>query len=79
MALVERIEHQLVDRPIAHKPVRCTYFIATADDGARLLQLDTYGSKERQLKGKKSQTIQFSKKALSQLLALIKEHNLDRA
>jgi hypothetical protein len=76
MALIEKLEHQVLERRAVHKRVRCSFSIVTDEDGSRLLQLDTYGSKERQIKDKKSQSIRFSKAALSQLLALIEEYEL---
>jgi hypothetical protein len=38
----------------------------------RLLQLDTFGSKDRKLVGKKSQTMQFDADAARQLLTIIR-------
>jgi hypothetical protein len=76
MALVDRLEPQTLERDAAHRPVRCTYSIVTGSDGHRLLQLDTYGSEERQIRDKKSQSIRFSEQALSQLISVIRENGL---
>ena len=40
-------------------------------DGARVLQLDTYGSDARKLEGKLSQSIQIDKQHAKELLGLI--------
>jgi len=76
MALVEKLEEQKLERRAEHKLVRCSYWVFTQEDGTRLLQLDTYGSKERQMRDKKSQSLRFSPDALKQLLAIVKEQKL---
>ena len=76
MALIRKLEHESSEKRATHKPVRCTFSIVTDSEGTRLLQLDTYGSPDRQIKDKKSQSIRFSKDALSQLIALVREHGL---
>jgi hypothetical protein len=43
------------------------------DNGQRFIQLDTYGSNEREHSEKVSQSVQFDKKAAEQLLKLIRE------
>lgn len=78
MALISKIEHQVLERRAIHKPVRCSYSIVTDEEGMRLLQLDTYGSPDRQMKDKKSQSIRFTVEALSELLAVIHEHRLTK-
>lgn len=74
MATVNRITHKALERESAHSEVECTYDIFTDKGGYRFLQLDTYGSKERQIKGKKSQSIRLSQTAIDELKAILEQH-----
>jgi hypothetical protein len=74
MATVNKITHQALERESAHSEVECTYDIVTDKNGHRYLQLDTYGSKERQIKGKKSQSIRLSQAAIEELKSILKQH-----
>ena len=74
MAVVNKITHQALERDSKHSEVECTYDIVTDKDGRRYLQLDTYGSKERQIKGKKSQSIRLSQAAIEELKSILKQH-----
>ena len=76
MALVKKITHQILGRDSAHKVVGCTYSLVTGDDGVKILQLDTYGSAERKMKGKKSQSIRFTPDAIEQLKKIIKDSGI---
>jgi len=76
MAVVNKITHQALGRDSAHSEVECTYDIVTGKDGHRYLQLDTYGSKERQIKGKKSQSIRLSQAAIQELKSILRQHGL---
>ena len=55
----------------AHTEVECGWRIVESPTG-RVLQLDTYGSDTRQLKGKKSQSIQIDARAAVELLDLLR-------
>ena len=56
--------------------VNCKYFVLERD-GYKLLQLNTYGSTEREIPDKVSQTIQLDSTAARQLWEIIgKEFNL---
>jgi len=70
MALVRKLEEQKLEKDSPHMEVECTYSIV---DG-QYLQIDTYGSKERQIPGKKSQSIRFAPEAIAQLKTLLQEH-----
>lgn len=70
MGLVNKIEAGFKDRTGIHKPVECSYFIVHNKDGKKFLQLDTYGSEDRAIPGKTSQSIQFSPEAIKQLKKL---------
>jgi hypothetical protein len=72
MAIVRRLEHQTLERGSPHAEVECTYSIVDDDQG-RSLQIDTYGSANRKIPGKKSQSIRFAPEAIEQLKVLLKE------
>ncbi len=74
MAIVRSPKHLVLEKESPHSEVECTYSIVTDDRGCKYLQVDTYGSTERQIPGKKSQSIRFASEAISQLKALIAEH-----
>ncbi len=76
MALVKRITHHVLGRDSKHKYVECTYSIVNAEEGRKYLQLDTYGSAERKIRGKKSQSIRFTPDAIEQLKRIMKESGL---
>jgi hypothetical protein len=71
MALVTRLNQITLERTTPHDEVECTYSIVFGDNGERFLQIDTYGSRERQMPGKKSQSIRFNPEAISQLRQII--------
>jgi len=73
MALIRKLERITLDRNASHDEVECTYSIVREDNGERLLQIDTYGSKLRKMPGKKSQSIRFSREAIDQLKAILAE------
>ncbi|RRA49182.1 methionyl-tRNA formyltransferase [Acidipila sp. EB88] len=74
MALVGRLEQQTLERDGHHSEVDCTYSIVHDSDGKKCLQIDTYGSKTRQIPGKKSQSIRFTPEALQELKAILESH-----
>lgn len=76
MALVTTLEHQQLERDIPHQAVRCTYSVVLAATGEQFLQLDTYGSIKRQIKGKKSQSIRFSIAALREIVDIARANKL---
>jgi len=76
MATVNKITHQALERDTDHSEVECTYDIVTDKYGRRYIQLDTYGSKERQIKGKKSQSIRLSQAAIEELKSIFASHGL---
>ena len=62
MALIKKGHMQQIpkDRISVHKTTEATYSVFT-DNGEKFFQIDTYGSEERQIKDKVSQSIQFDK------------------
>lgn len=71
MAFVESFEPVRKERQSVHKPTRCGYSIFRDAQGNRYLQLDTYGSHDRELTGKMSQSLQFNAVSAIELRALI--------
>jgi len=76
MALVENISPLKLGRDVDHRSVECTFDVITNANGEKFLQLDTYGSSARQLRGKKSQSLRLSPNALQQLKQIIHTHKL---
>lgn len=72
MALVTKITKQDLEKDAKHIDVECTYSIIDSDNG-KFLQIDTYGSSNRQIKGKKSQSIRLNENAVKQLKLIIKD------
>lgn len=52
--------------------VECGWQIVTDASGARLLQLNTYGSDQRQSAKKVSQTIQLDRRSAIELISILK-------
>ncbi len=73
MALVARLKRQDLEKWSEHLPVECTYTVLVDHEGTRYLQLDTYGSELRQIRGKKSQSIRFTPAALAQLKTILRD------
>jgi hypothetical protein len=73
MAIVRQLTELHLERDSRHTEVSGTYTVVSDSDGAKYLQIDTYGSKERQDAGKKSQSIRFSPEAISQLKEIINQ------
>ncbi|OLS33756.1 methionyl-tRNA formyltransferase [Bacillus sp. MRMR6] len=67
---IKRIEK---DRNMVHTPVDATYTIFKDNSGEVYFQIDTYGSSQRQILGKISQSIQFDKSTAQELVKLLKE------
>lgn len=70
MALIASFEPITADRQTIHGPVECGWRSFTSA-GRKVLQLDTYGSAERKLKGKVSQSIQLDEDGARRLRRII--------
>ena len=70
MALITEFTELQKERNQVHGPVECGYTVFERG-GTRYLQLDTYGSSDRQIPGKTSQSIQLDAAAAAQLKRLI--------
>lgn len=71
MALVKTLKRISLERDAPHLEVDCTFSIIDAE-GERFLQIDTYGSSRRRIRGKKSQSIRFGPTAVRALRQIIK-------
>ncbi|MGA2668817.1 MAG: hypothetical protein ABSF32_07855 [Ignavibacteria bacterium] len=72
MALVKKLEKIIKEHTRVHSGTDCTYVVFSDSNGDKYLQLDTVGSKNRQMPGKISQSIQFGPEAIKQLKDIIK-------
>lgn len=71
MALVKNFEE---DNSIKYKEqteVDCTYSFVKDSNGENYLQFDTYGSDNRKMKGKKSQSLRFDFRSIEKLEMII--------
>ena len=73
MAIVRKLEEIQLERDAPHREVKATFTIVFGKDGNKYLQIDTYGSKERLYKGKKSQSIRFAPEAINQLKKILSQ------
>jgi hypothetical protein len=71
MALVHGLELITLERDVRHSDAECTYAIVATQHHGKQLQIDTYGSQERKLKGKKSQSIRLTANAIQQLKRIL--------
>lgn len=70
MAVVKRIDPISLEVEARHTEAECTYSIVHYR-GTKYLQIDTYGSADRKLRGKKSQSIRFAPEAIDQLKKIL--------
>jgi hypothetical protein len=71
MAIVRHLEAQPLQIEARHTEVRATYTMVKGKDGEPYLQIDTYGSSERKMKDKKSQSVRLSAAAARELVGII--------
>lgn len=71
MALIARFEQRPLQPTRRHGEVVCGYAVADLP-GGRVLQLETYGSHDRQMPEKVSQSIQIDEQRAGILLAILK-------
>jgi hypothetical protein len=60
-----------MDRNSIHDEIEASY-TAFERDGRVFIQIDSYGRDERQIPGKKSQTIQFDREGAAALFEILK-------
>ena len=70
MALLRGFEELKKDRNSVHGEVDCTFSVFEKS-GNRYLQLDTYGSKDRQIPDKVSQSIQLDEASAAEFRRLL--------
>ncbi len=68
--LISHFEERPIDPKRVHDDVVCGYALATIGD-RRALQLETYGSRDRKIPGKVSQSIQFDEAAARDLRLIL--------
>jgi hypothetical protein len=71
MALIQRIERVVKERQSVHRPTRCLASEFIGPQNKKYLQLDTYGSDDREFPEKISQAIQIDEEGARELLLLI--------
>ena len=72
-AIVRKLKVQELETQSRHSETDCTYSIVQGAGGP-YLQVDTYGSRQRRISGKKSQSIRFAPEAVEQLKAILAKH-----
>jgi len=73
MALVRKFEERRMERNSLHREIGATYSVFGPDD-KKILQIDTFGTDDRQIPGKKSQTIQLDEMGAKELYLIMKKH-----
>ena len=74
MALINEITNSPKQRHTIHGSTKCTYSIFE-EGGRKYLQLDTYGSANRENKDVVSQSMQFSPEAIKDFIKIIEKEN----
>lgn len=72
MALVRRFEQTFMERNSIHEEIRATYTVFE-HEGRAFIQIDTYGRPDREMPGKKSQSIQLDRAGAEQLFGILKQ------
>lgn len=73
MAVVREFELKDLDRVGAHSEVNATVSLVECD-GEKFVQIDTYGSKDRAMPNKISQSVRLTKTAFDQLAGYANKH-----
>ena len=71
MALIRNFDQKHMERNSLHDEKSATYTVFHFE-GRVLLQIDSYGRKDREIPGKKSQTIQLDNEGAAALYAILK-------
>ncbi|HWJ73577.1 MAG TPA: methionyl-tRNA formyltransferase [Kaistia sp.] len=72
MALIRKLNAKQMERNSIHGEIGATYTVFETD-GRAFVQIDTYGSDDRQMPGKKSQTLQLDESAGRQLVQILRD------
>lgn len=70
MGLVTRFIHRSDSHPRFRSTVECGWNVADVD-GRRLLRLETYGSADRAVPGKRSQSLELDANAAKELMQIL--------
>ncbi|MFN3608297.1 MAG: methionyl-tRNA formyltransferase [Hyphomonas sp.] len=70
MALIRKLEQKHMDRNSIHEEIEASYTVFERD-GRTFLQIDSYGRTDREIPGKKSQTIQLDEVGAAQLYSIL--------
>lgn len=73
MAVVREFAERELNGSNPHSEVEATVSLVEVD-GEKFVQIDTYGSNNRAMPGKVSQSLRLSKSALDQLVQLAEKH-----
>lgn len=73
MAIVRHLDPPQPSVEARHTGTTCTYSVVRDEKGAAYLQIDTYGSSNRQIPGKKSQSIRFASQAVGELKQILRD------
>ena len=71
MALIRTLVEKQMERNSIHDEIEASYTVFE-NDGRVFVQIDSYGRDERQIPGKKSQTIQLDKQGAARLYKILK-------
>jgi hypothetical protein len=71
MALIRTFEEKVMDRNSIHDEISASYTVFERDD-RKFIQIDSYGRDEREIPGKKSQTIQLDREGAAALFQILK-------
>ncbi|MBX9760117.1 MAG: hypothetical protein K2Y29_15165 [Beijerinckiaceae bacterium] len=73
MAWVKNFEKK--EGAVRQQPTQVVAFVKVADlpDSSPIVQIDTYGSADREIPGKQSQTIQLGREAAEQLYRILRD------
>lgn len=72
MALVRKLVPLKLDRPSLQKEAEAKYATYSID-GKGFVQINTYGSVDREIPGKVSQVLQFDRDSAEQLIAIFRK------
>ncbi len=73
MATIRELQSKELERNSRHSEVEATVSLVEFN-GEKFVQIDTYGSKERAMPGKVSQSLRLSRTAFEQLAELGSKH-----
>ena len=73
MATIRSLELKVPERSLKQGDAKCSIILGDID-GEKFVQLDSYGSSDRQFVGKRSQSMRLTKAAFDQLVRLGQSH-----